>query len=330
MNYEMKNLINESYNLKKKDVIYTGTHLSDFEHLANKYNVTNEKERSFLYYVLDVHYNREKSPNGYNLVVSLYNETDTTRIIELLFVLSENLQNPNIKKIHILYEVYKNSTTESNINLMTTVLYSLMQMNLNMEVTYLDVRPTFKHAFDYCNEKITGSVIVSNSDIIYNRTLKKILSLREDSFFSISRKNLNPISRKWKKISLPEPKEHNIFSQDTWCFISPMKYPVPTHMYIGEMFSDSYMNYLLSLTDYKCYNFVDVDCLHIQSGDSVSDKITKDPELSSKLIEQLYSRENGNKECIMGLYTTTVNNYYSSKKHNKFISLPKFLKNLQK
>jgi hypothetical protein len=58
-------------------------------------------------------------------------------------------------------------------------------------------------------------------------------------------------------------------------------------MLIGKMFCDSYLNYKLSLTPYKCYNLAnDVHCYHIQEDSSFSDIVSKSPELIEEYTDE--------------------------------------------
>jgi hypothetical protein len=45
-------------------------------------------------------------------------------------------------------------------------------------------------------------------------------------------------------------KYSNIFSHDAWIFKSPMKYPINIDISLGEMFSDSYLDYKLKNSTY--------------------------------------------------------------------------------
>jgi hypothetical protein len=65
----------------------------------------------------------------------------------------------------------------------------------------------------------------------------------------------------------------NIFSQDTWIFHSPMKYPINirVNMNLGEMFSDSYLNYKLFRVNIQSKVFRLFQWQHSKINDHICD-----------------------------------------------------------
>ena len=215
-----------------------------FEYLIEKYKLE-EDEIYILYYILNVDYSlySSKTSDSFHLIVSFYNERKVSRAIELLITLCFNLQNIFIKDIHIFYET---SSTGDNINLITETLYLLQnELKLDIKMDYSYDRPSFRYAFKYCN-KLDGNTIISNTDIVYDKSLCKIQKMQDDNMLCISRKN-KKIDGSWDIITLQldsdKPQDlRNIFSHDTWIFKSPMKYPIFIDIHLGEMFCDSYLH----------------------------------------------------------------------------------------
>ena len=310
--------------------IFTNTCISQYEYLIDKYEL-NEKQKQILYYILNIEYPVKNKNAKFDLIITMYNEVKINRCIELLLSLSKNLQNNHIQNIHIIYETQKNN---DNINFITEILYILktyLKLNISMKYTY--ERPSFRYLFKYCNECINGIAIISNTDIIYDNTLKKIERLEYDEFLCISRYNkrlMNDVVL-WEPIVLTIP-EHlpqniqNSFSHDTWIFQSPMKYPVYIDMLIGKMFCDSYLNYKLSLSPYKCYNLAnDVYCYHIQEDNSFSDIVSRNTELLEEYADEIKYKENGNTEFLYALIVQSIEDFYNKTNFNVFYSHSDFV-----
>ena len=167
-------------------------------------------------------------------------------------------------------------------------------------------------------------MIITNSDIIYDSTLSKITNLNNDHFLAISRNNKSIVDNKikWDTIKFVHNSQFldNIFYHDTWIFNSPQKFPIKIDISLGEMFCDSYLNYKLSKSLYKCYNLSrDINCFHIQEGDSTSDIISRDQELCNKKLNIIYEKENGDTNILMGLKIISINDFYNNINYNQFI-----------
>lgn len=294
---------------------------SHFEYLIEKYKLEDD-EIYILYYILNVDYSlySSKTDDSFHLIVSFYNEHKLSRAIELLITLCFNLQNIFIKDVHIFYE---SSSTGDDINLITETLYLLQnELKLDIKMEYSYHRPSFRYAFKYCN-KLTGNTILSNTDIVYDKSLSKIQKIQENNMLCISRKN-KQLDGGWDIITLQldpdKPQDlRNIFSHDTWIFKSPMKYPIFIDIHLGEMFCDSYLNYKLFQNKYKCYNLAnDIHCYHIQRDASHSEIISKNEELINDQMEKLIYRENGNPDFIYALEITNIEDFYNNINSNFF------------
>jgi hypothetical protein len=317
-----------------EEFIFNEVYIEEYNYLINKYDL-NEYEQNILYYILNIQYpEKEKNTNTntFQLVVSMYNEQKISRIIELLLCLSKNLQNKNISIIHILYEINENS---DNINIISETIYILQNvLKLPIKITYTYIRHSYKYLFKYINENIVGNAIISNTDIIYDDSLFKIRNIDDDVFLCISRhnKNIKNGNVVWEPIILDLPEYllqniQNSFSHDTWIFQSPTKYPIYIEILLGKMFCDSYLNFKLSKSLYKCYNLAnDIMCFHIQDNDSFSQIVSKNQLLLEEYMEELIYRESGNTEVIYALPIQDITHFYNKTNFSLFCSHSDFLK----
>ena len=156
---------------------------------------------------------------------------------ENLKCLNENINNQYISKIYLLNEKIYNDDEMDNI-----VSDKIEQVNINKRLTYKDF-------FDFCkNKALEGYIILSNSDIYFNSTLKNIYT--------------TPLSKNkscYIQLRLDFPKL-NIFgprkdSQDAWLFHS---INIPSgekyNFYLGKPGCDNKIAYLLYKDGYKLYN----------------------------------------------------------------------------
>ena len=328
MELEIKEILHKRYNFnKEKNFFYKNNDdIIAYDYLINKYSITNIEDKSILYHILYLDYSKYSNKIGkFNIVTSLYNEKRISRSLELLLCLSINLKNNYISKIFILQEFYPNKHINENMSLISEVIFLLNKIsNINLHIEYIYERPSFQFLFNFCNKNIIGPVIITNSDIIYDSTLSKITNLNNDHFLAISRNNKSIVDNKikWDTIKFVHNSQFldNIFSHDTWIFNSPQKFPIKIDISLGEMFCDSYLNYKLSKSLYKCYNLSrDINCFHIQEGDSTSDIISRDQELCNKKLNIIYEKENGDTNILMGLKIISINDFYNNINYNQFI-----------
>jgi hypothetical protein len=151
--------------------------------ILNKYKIFNTNEKILLFYLFCFNSKKTVSPKLINnLIISLYNEESITRCLELLFCLKKNVENEYISKIHILIE------SPENESFLYKVLHHLITIHDNWKTKIIlnpiDSRPSYDDIFIYSNNNIIGNVIVANSDIVYDETLKHLFYLTEDDFVS--------------------------------------------------------------------------------------------------------------------------------------------------
>lgn len=280
-------------------------------HLIKEYNIIDVKDKIRLFYILNFSTNQIKNENNCNLVFSLYNEANISRSIELLYCFKENLSIESIRYYHILLE--KSTETQYFIK---DVVYFLINNNSNIKVYDIECRPTYNYIFDFVNNNIDGTIILTNSDIVFDNSLDILKHLKDEQFISLTRYNL--VNGNSELISFEHNGNVNILSQDTWIFKSPMKYKLNNVMSLGTFFCDSYMNYVLSQSQYKCFNlYNDIITYHIQNSLSGSN-IVENNSLSSNIYYNLKNKiENFN---TLGLELNTFNDYINNVNYNVFKS----------
>ena len=320
----------------------------DFFYLCNKFKIIEEKHKNILYFILNrCNYSKLKNNpihHNFQLVTSLYNEKNIDRAMELLLVLSLNLQNKNIQTIHVLFENNGNSRD----NLMRTVVNVLLIRNKlygNLKIVNIKQKPNFSYIFQYANQLPKASnIMVANSDIMLDDSLQQIGNkLKDDDFICLSRYNWNKNLKSWNLIYMEfnGNKYTNIFSHDVWIFKSPMKHPINIDICLGDMFSDSYIdlklknttNYscfnlalqkswplYLSTTNYSCFNLAkSIRAHHVQDKDSFSELVKENPNLMTSLLEKIKQKENGSNDVLYGIRYSTIEEWNHVNK-NKFVS----------
>ena len=317
--------------LFNQEITFSEKYIEEYEYLINRYEF-NDYEKMVLYYILNIEYPEKiDTEHSFQLIITMYNEKKMSRAIELLLCLSKNLQNKSISLVHIIYETIENN---DNLNIITETIYILQNvLKLHIKTSYTYQRPSYKYFFKYSNENIIGNTIISNTDIIYDDSLLKIKSIDDDIFLCISRHNkyVKDDNVLWEPIILDLPDNlpqniQNSFSQDTWIFKSPLKYPIYIEILMGKMFCDSYLNFKLSKTLYKCYNLADdIMCFHIQEDDSFSQLVSKNQQLLEEYTEELTYRENGNTEIMYALPIQDIHCFYNKTNFNLFYNHSDFV-----
>jgi hypothetical protein len=325
----LKNFIHNTYglqlNMNEQNKIDCS---QDFFYLCNKFKIMDEKHKNILYLILNrSNYSKPKNNsnnNNFQMITSLYNEKNIDRAMELLLVLSQNLQNKYIQNIHLLFENNGNSKD----NLIRTVVNILLIRNKlyeNLKIVNIKEKPNFSYIFQYANQSPKSSnIMVANSDIVLDDSLQLLGNkLKDDDLICLSRYNWNKNSKSWNLIYMEfnGNKYTNIFSHDVWIFKSPMKYPINIDICLGDMFSDSYIDFKLkNTTNYSCFNLAkSIRAHHIQDKDSFSELVKENPNLMTSLLDKIKHKENGNNDVLYGISYSTIEEW-NHKNKNKFVS----------
>lgn len=332
----LKNIIYQKYGLQlDMNEKNTNDCSHDFFYLCNKFKLVEEIHKNILYFILNrCNYKKPKNDtktHNFQMVISLYNEKKIDRIMELLLVLSMNLQNKYIQTIHILFENNGNARD----NFVRTVLNTLLIRNKlyeNLKIVNIKEKPNFSYIFQYANQLPKSSnVMVANSDIMLDDSLSQIGNkLKDDDFICLSRYNWDKSLKSWNLIYMEfgGNKYKNVFSHDVWIFKSPMKYPINIDICLGDMFSDSYIDFKLkNTTNYSCFNLAkSIRAHHFQDEDSFSALVKENPNLMSSLLENIKKKEGGNGDVLYGIHYSTIEQWNPANK-NKFASNLYFQKN---
>jgi hypothetical protein len=289
-----------------------------FKNFIEKYNIIDIDNKIVLFYIFFFNkVNVTKRNLKTNLVISLYNEPSITRCLELLYCLKQNTENEYITNIHILFE------TPHNDSFLFDIIKQLYDNNIfnfkKISITNIEKRPAYHDFFNYCNKNIIGNTIIANSDIVYDESLEYLKYLKNDDFISLTRyQKYNNI---FKVIHFEEyDSKINCFSQDSWIFISPLKYNLECHMELGRMFCDSFLNYQLSKSMFKCYNLYNtIKSYHIQEQPSESEKITTE-ERNKQWITIYESIQYSTKNFILALKSNTLDDFINKNNTNNFIN----------
>ncbi|MEI8300522.1 MAG: hypothetical protein WCG10_02775 [Chlamydiota bacterium] len=148
------------------------------------------------------------------LMTTLYNEQREDRYREFLTCLEKNNQNALIKKIIIIYEGCCEDFFYKKLN-------EVFFLSDKIFVQFILARPQFSDFFlmadqFYKNEKI----IICNADIYFDDTIA-FLSRRylRESFIALTRWDVSCDG----KYELKDRHLRTTTSQDSWCFIAPIK-----------------------------------------------------------------------------------------------------------
>jgi len=157
------------------------------------------------------------------LITTLYNETNVARRAEYITCLDNNLKNPCIDTIHILYDTARD---EGSLEL----LNYLKEKNLVLE--YIVGRPTYQYCFDLANKMYPDrAIILANADIYFNHTLDLLRDYDlHNKFLAITRWDLLSDG----SVALYD----NIGSQDAWIFNTPLKTFDRANFEIGTVHCD--------------------------------------------------------------------------------------------
>jgi len=192
---------------------------------------------------------------SFNLIICLYNEPNKKRADEYRHCLQKNLRNAAIQNIHVIYDTSKDPDKQS----------SLHEWLLSQKITlsYTEKRQSFGDCFRCANELIPEeTVIISNADIWFNKTLSLIKSNHlEGKFFAITRHDRK--ENRLKRVQLS-------FSHDSWIFKTPFKTSGKlNHVPIGSWFCEKpVVDAAQKLAGLRVYNpALSIQCIHEhQSG----------------------------------------------------------------
>jgi hypothetical protein len=192
-----------------------------------------------------------------NILTSLYVDKNPLRIEEYKLALLLNLKNPHVNHVHVLWD---NCGGE---------IEHFITPHEKLTVTSHDGRPSFKTLFEYCNsQEPYAPWCVCNGDIVVTDDVHKLQSINMNN-------NLLALTR-WEFVSetdisiFHEHERPNKYSQDTWCFKSPILVPSELELIrMGEVACDSKLSDVYKHYHRGIYNpCLDIKTLHLHLQNS--------------------------------------------------------------
>ena len=178
------------------------------------------------------------------LIQQYYIPTDKTRREEIQRCLMYNCNNNAIDKIILLNER----------------IYSSKELGTNcakIEQVVINERLTYKKVFEYATELPNCFILLSNSDIFFDLSIKRLRyssMTQEKKIYTLLRYEYNGRTD-LKKCPLFGPRPD---SQDSWIWHSKWKLPNNTrnifNINLGKPGCDNKLIYLLSVAGFSCYN----------------------------------------------------------------------------
>lgn len=183
----------------------------------------------------------EKS-NSYYLLMPWYNSKNKQRIKELNYCLERNIENDNIKEIVLFYELLLNEKVDMSLFSKSKVRVIFCRVNNCRRIS-------FNMLADWANNNLFNkNVIISNNDIFYDDSIKRLNELDlHKQFVSLTRTNYE----KYEGYNgLWEP--HSA-SQDSWIFRTPLKL-LEEDIYLGWIQCDNIISYYYDKMNYQVVN----------------------------------------------------------------------------
>lgn len=192
-----------------------------------------------------------------NILTSLYLDKNPQRAEEYKLALRLNLKNSHVGHIHVLWDS-NNGDIEH-----------FVEPHEKLTVIPFNGRPSFKTLFDYCNtQELHALWCVCNGDIVITDDIHKLQSINMNN-------NLLALTR-WEFVSetdisiFHEHERPNKYSQDTWCFKTPVLVPSELELIkMGKVACDSHLSNVYKHYQQFIYNpCMDIKTLHIHLQNS--------------------------------------------------------------
>lgn len=224
-------------------------------------------------------------------ITSLFDESKPERLREYLYCIQENCN-----YFDTLFLFYEKSSG---------LLYQELKKILGDTVYWQKIifciyheRPTFEFLFDVADKIFPNAIVcVSNADIAVDESIKRInTATLKDSFFAISRHEVDINTKKSTGLILNQLGIPNTFSADMWVYLSPRQYKFKADFPIGTFHCDSFMNYYIDQSGYKLFNpCLDISLYHIHDPvfNSSEEKAIKQKEEIDKKLQEEVNFNNG-------------------------------------
>ena len=150
------------------------------------------------------------------LLTEFFNSDRPNRTNEIIFCIKENIKNKYIEKIYLFVEKHENIPDEI----------------LNEKITIIrGSRPTYREFIKYGNglESKDDLIIIANSDILFDETLKYLYDLDMSNVFMGLTRHDYVTKEFFKRVS----------SQDCWIFKKGLKEDYKADFKLGTYYCDS-------------------------------------------------------------------------------------------
>jgi len=202
-------------------------------------------------------YHKHHNDISVNILTSLYVDKNPQRVEEYKLALQLNLNNPHVNHVHVMWD---NCGGE---------IEHFISPHEKLTIVPHDGRPSFKTLFEYCNtQKSRALWCVCNGDIVVTDDVHKLQSINMNN-------NLLALTR-WEFVSetdisiFHEHEQPNKYSQDTWCFKTPILIPSELELiHMGKVACDSKLSEVYKHYQRSIYNpCVDIKTLHMHMQNS--------------------------------------------------------------
>ncbi len=218
----------------------------------------------------------ETTLNDNILCTTLYSEKNEKRINEYLLCLTKNINNKDIGRIIIFYEIVGNIDDDK---LLTQVKLMLRPCD---QIVYIEKRPSYIQIYEYCNNSFLNKIIIlTNSDIYFSTSqglniLKNynydgqkpncvVLTRYNDLQYMPNYKCNNSIYLEHEGLKL-RSENFTGYSQDTWIIKTPIKINSLMNLDMGVVGCDNFMIHALS-KNYKVINpSKSIISVHVHEG----------------------------------------------------------------
>ena len=179
-----------------------------------------------------------------HLFMQYYIDSSDARQAEIRACLYNNLQNPFIRKVHMLNErIY----TNKEIGVKST---KIIQTAIGRRLSYSDI-------FEYINKHdIQGYIVIANSDILFDATLENLLYSDihvSKKMFAQLRYELNPTNPSASAIFGPRYDSQDVWILHTNYGITPEQEPL-FQFHMGIPGCDNHLVHLFTILGYEVIN----------------------------------------------------------------------------
>ncbi len=195
------------------------------------------------------------SQEKFKLIISLYNEKDDARAQEYITCLDRNRIHEAIDAIHVVYDTSDDDDQNRILNYLKEA---------GIPVTYVQGRPSYGFCFDLAASLYPNSrVIVSNGDIFFNATLKKLQDFDlTGRFLAITRYDIGSNG------DMELHQRYRDTSQDVWIFKTPLQPIDQSHeLYLGENHHNVILSYEALRSGLEVLNpSKSIQCCHLHAS----------------------------------------------------------------